>query len=152
MNGDHVTLIEPNGVQRTKSLTSRGMSIGRGEDNDLVIGYAAVSRYHTQVTSDQGYYYVTDLNSGNGTYLDSDRLAPNQPTLWNPRQILRVGDVQIHLEQSALAGSRSETFVGWFAEQDNEPQRSGAIKWLLATVAIALIIVALILLVFFLTA
>ena len=43
MTGDHVTLIEPNGVQRTKSLTSRGMSIGRGEDNDLVVGYAAAS-------------------------------------------------------------------------------------------------------------
>jgi predicted component of type VI protein secretion system len=151
MTGDHVTLIEPNGVQRTKSLTSRGMSIGRGEDNDLVVGYAAVSRYHAQVTSDQGYYYVTDLNSGNGTYLDSDRLAPNQPTLWNPRQVLRVGDVQIHLEQSGLADSHSETFVGWFAEQD-KPKRSGAIKWLLVTVAIAFIIVALILLVFFLTA
>jgi predicted component of type VI protein secretion system len=146
MNSDHVTIIEPNGVQRTKPITPRGMSIGRGDENDLVISYAAVSRAHALITYDQGRYHVVDLNSGNGTYLDQTRLAPNTPTVWRPGQTLHIGDAILHLEQSASADSGSETFVGWFP--DDERRRAGqtsgsAIKWFLIALAIVLLVVAL---------
>jgi predicted component of type VI protein secretion system len=99
MNQDQITIIEPNGVQRTRPLTVRGLTIGREASNDLLISYDRVSRRHAQVIFDQGYYYVIDLNSANGTYLGNNRLAPNEPTVWVPGTPLSIGDVLIHLGQ-----------------------------------------------------
>lgn len=98
-----LTVFEPNGVQRTRPLTPRGLTIGRGTDNDLQIAYDMVSRRHAWVTFEGGYYYVTDLNSANGTYLGNIRLTPNEPTLWTPGTPLRVGDVFIQIGQSETA-------------------------------------------------
>ncbi len=100
MSQHSITIIEPNGVQRTRPLTMRGLTIGRGTDNDLVISYNNVSRYHTQILFDNGHYYVADLNSANGTYLGNARLAPSESTLWTPGTPLSIGGVLIHLKQS----------------------------------------------------
>ncbi len=100
MSQNSITIIEPNGVQRSRPLTMQGLTIGRGTDNDLVINYNNVSRYHAQILFDNGYYYVLDLNSANGAYLGNARLAPNEPALWSPGTPLGIGGVLIHLKQS----------------------------------------------------
>ena len=55
--------------------------VGRSEGN-LLVTAPSVSRKHLQVTFDPGSqsYYVTDLNSSNGTSLNGVRLTPMQPT------------------------------------------------------------------------
>jgi pSer/pThr/pTyr-binding forkhead associated (FHA) protein len=103
MNGDQLIILEPNGVKRTKPITPQGLTIGRGNDNDLAITYANVSRNHALIAFDGGRYYVTDLNSANGTYLGNERLEPNTPTLWMAGRSLRIGPVSITLEQTAGA-------------------------------------------------
>jgi predicted component of type VI protein secretion system len=147
MSGDRVTILEPNGVQRTKPLTFRGLNIGRGDENDLVIGYTAVSRNHALVTYNQGRYYVTDLNTGNGTYLGEDRLVPNTPTLWAPGRALRIGDVLMHLEHTGDADPKAETFAGLLPAGDQEGgehDTRGALKWLLGAVVLAVLLVVVI--------
>ncbi len=99
MQQDQITIIEPNGVERTRPISPPGLTIGRGHDNMLALGYDLISRYHAQVTFEGGRYYVTDLNSANGTYLGKNRLTPNMPTAWKPGQPLRVGEVIIQLQQ-----------------------------------------------------
>jgi hypothetical protein len=49
--------------------------IGRGTDNDLVINSIQVSRHHAQISQEGGRYYLTDLNSTNGTCLDGNRIS-----------------------------------------------------------------------------
>jgi hypothetical protein len=49
--------------------------IGRGTDNDLVIDSIQVSRHHAQIKQQGGRYYLTDLNSTNGTCLDGNRIS-----------------------------------------------------------------------------
>lgn len=99
MQQDQITIIEPNGVERTRPISPGGLTISRGHDNMLALGYDLISRYHAQVTFEGGRYYVTDLNSANGTYLGKNRLTPNMPTVWKPGQPLRVGEVIIQLQQ-----------------------------------------------------
>jgi predicted component of type VI protein secretion system len=127
-----IIIKEPNGVQRAMPLTPRGVTIGRGTDNNLILNYPITSRYHAQVTFDGNYYYVTDLNSGNGTFLDDVQLSPHEPVVWMPGMSLRIGDVLVLLEisqyqaqpQQAAAAPRSsggghrdrqntETIAGW---------------------------------------
>jgi pSer/pThr/pTyr-binding forkhead associated (FHA) protein len=162
MNGDRITTIEPNGVKRTRPITARGLVIGRGSDCELAIAYAAVSRYHAQITFDRGRYYVTDLNSANGTYLGNNRLEPNMPTVWMPGQALRIGDVFIHLEQLTSTTSKAEaraepeaelvlrtetdTLVGVFPEADRERNGKGksrSLVWVLIALVVSLCLVAL---------
>lgn len=140
---------EPNGVQRSRPITLRGLTIGRGDENDLVLNYGAASRSHALVTFNQGRYYVIDLGSANGTYLGDARLDPNLPTLWTPGQPLRIGEVLIRLQvqQMQAQDAGSETFVGWRPEAGPAPaKRPGwgqAARWILVALAIALILAAL---------
>jgi VWFA-related protein len=55
--------------------------IGRSEGT-LIIQDPNISRKHARITYDnvQGAYFITDLNSSNGTRLNAQRLAPGQPT------------------------------------------------------------------------
>ena len=94
-----VVVKEPNGVQRTVPLTAQGLTIGRSPDNDLVINYPITSRHHAQITSGGGNFYVTDLDSGNGTFMGDVRLTPNEATIWALGIPVRIGDVLLQLEQ-----------------------------------------------------
>lgn len=69
-------------------------SIGRAEENDLVIRDPSVSRYHARMELDAGICTLTDLDSGNGTFVNGERIAGEK---W-----LRPGDV--------LSFARSEEF------------------------------------------
>lgn len=56
------------------------MSVGKSTDKaDIVIaGNLAVSRVHAQIIWKEQKYYVRDLESANGTFLNNERLAPNE--------------------------------------------------------------------------
>lgn len=51
------------------------ITIGRGQDNDIVINDPQISRNHLQlIQKDDGTVSVVDLNSSNGTYVNGHRL------------------------------------------------------------------------------
>lgn len=60
------------------SLTvSDSLSIGRGSDNDVVLGSKEVSRNHAQLSVLNGQLYVKDLGSSNGTFINNERVEDN---------------------------------------------------------------------------
>ena len=61
------------------------MTIGRNPDNDVCIDDTVVSSYHARIITRNGRSYVYDLNSTNGTFVNS-RLASKQ-------RLLKHGDV-----------------------------------------------------------
>ncbi len=150
MSGDRIIVTEPNGVQRSRPMAAWGMSIGRGDDNDLVISYGTVSRKHAVVTAERGRYYVTDLNSTAGTFVDNVKLEPNKPVAWLPGHVLRVGDVMIQLEQSVVTDARAETFHG-VALSDTmqkgavvKPEKDNrALVWIIVAVVVICLLVGL---------
>lgn len=61
------------------SLTvSDSLSIGRGSDNDVVLGSKQVSRNHALLSVLNGMLYIKDLQSSNGTFVNSVRIESNQ--------------------------------------------------------------------------
>ncbi|PNK61115.1 FHA domain-containing protein [Psychrobacter sp. FDAARGOS_221] len=55
------------------------LSVGRGTDNDVVLGSKEVSRNHAKLdVLDDGSLTVTDLGSSNGTFVNEKQLAANQ--------------------------------------------------------------------------
>jgi len=60
------------------------ITIGRAAQNDLVIDEKHVSGHHAKISSNEGKFWVEDLGSTNGTFVNGTRV--NAPTF------LRVGD------------------------------------------------------------
>lgn len=59
-------------------------TIGRDESVDLRLHGELASRVHAAVLLDgEGRKFLVDLKSTHGTFLGSQRLAPNQPVRWN---------------------------------------------------------------------
>lgn len=48
-------------------------TIGHGSDNDLVLDDLSVARNHCVIDEAEGKYYLNDLGSGTGTYVDGKR-------------------------------------------------------------------------------
>lgn len=48
--------------------------LGRTNNNEIVIKDPYVSKNHLKLVKDEGNYYLEDLNSANGTYVNGDKL------------------------------------------------------------------------------
>jgi len=71
------------------------VSLGRGDDNDIVIPHASVSRTHARLLRRNGAYELTDLNSTNGSFID-DRQIRGSAVVSTGSQ-LRLGDIRFVL-------------------------------------------------------
>ena len=67
-------------VKGTQSAFAFGVTIGRTENNDVVLRNEDVSRFHAYVQTAKGGYTLADADSKNGTFIDGVRLSPNKPT------------------------------------------------------------------------
>ena len=65
-------------IKEQWTLAKPQTSIGRWEDNDIVVDDRWVSRYHAQVRREGERYVLVDLDSKNGTRINSRRIA--EPT------------------------------------------------------------------------
>ena len=68
------------------------ISLGRHGDNDIVIKDPYISKEHFQIVEDEGKYYLEDLNSSNGTYLNEDMVL-DVAKLMNG-DIIRIGQIE----------------------------------------------------------
>lgn len=68
--------------------------IGKKLDgNDYCIqGNNTVSRMHAQILKEQDNYFLSDLNSTNGTYTDNQRLAPQTPAMLQNGTVIHISN------------------------------------------------------------
>jgi Tol biopolymer transport system component/tRNA A-37 threonylcarbamoyl transferase component Bud32 len=102
---DRITILAPDHTTRSLPVKPGGFTIGRGPDNDLVLGHERVSRHHARVDFDGSEYRVTDMDSTNGTFLGEVKLLPGVPEVWTPDKPLHVGKTWLRLERAISAGS-----------------------------------------------
>ncbi len=96
-------VLDENGQeQNSLAITTRGVMIGRGADNVVVLADTLVSRNHLRLDWDGQRVTVTDLGAGNGTFLSNRQLTPHAPTEWTADDWLRVGAYWLYLQPAAL--------------------------------------------------
>jgi pSer/pThr/pTyr-binding forkhead associated (FHA) protein len=91
-------------VHPAVTLTRRGVSVGRQRDNDVMLLDKQVSRHHLRIDWDGQQATVTDLGTGNGTWLNGTRLPERLPQPWTPGTDLTVGPFWLRLDVSGAAG------------------------------------------------
>lgn len=65
--------------EETILLREETLYVGKHRDQaDIILDQEGISRLHAKVEKRDGGYFVTDLNSTNGTFVDGERLEANQ--------------------------------------------------------------------------
>ncbi len=73
------------------------LTFGRDAKNEVVLDMPNVSRFHAQVTRVGRRYYVTDLHSVNGTFVNDKRVTGN---VWlEPQDTIRISGYRLVLGQ-----------------------------------------------------
>jgi zeaxanthin epoxidase len=73
-------------------ITSQaGLTVGRSEDCQVVLDAPSVSARHAQLIKDSGDFWVTDLGSQEGTWLNGQRLRANNRTRVVPGDEIEFG-------------------------------------------------------------
>jgi hypothetical protein len=96
----NVLLIRSGGGREgeTIDLNVDVLTIGRSPHSDLFLDDVTVSRHHARVLRDEGGFWVEDLNSLNGTYVNRKRIE--QHRLYDGDE-LQIGKFKLaFLEQS----------------------------------------------------
>jgi len=93
MNRLRVTIGLPEPM--TFRLAGTRLSVGRTEDNDIVLPHPTVSSHHATLMWDGETYRLTDLDSKNGTMVNGELVTGAD---LRPGTVLRFGDVQAMFE------------------------------------------------------
>jgi len=73
-NAASVVVVDPSGRRSTVAIESLPFRIGRQAGNQLVMRDNRASRVHAQIIREGGDYWIEDLNSRHGTYVNGARI------------------------------------------------------------------------------
>jgi HD-GYP domain-containing protein (c-di-GMP phosphodiesterase class II) len=99
---------------RTYDLKREVLQLGR--EGEIQVLDALASRQHAEVFAIGDMYFVRDLDSRNGTYINEERLDPDDQALLRVGDLIRIGTTQIVFEDVASEAEEPE-FVG---EEDED--------------------------------
>lgn len=68
--------------------------IGQGIESDIVIRKDTISRFHARIVCENEEYYLEDLNSTNGTYINEEMLPYKERRKLNMNDSIRFADVK----------------------------------------------------------
>jgi hypothetical protein len=75
-------------------LEKRALQIGHSEDSDIVIAKDTISRYHARIECADFEFFLEDLNSTNGTFVNEEQLAYKEKRKLKTNDIIRFADVK----------------------------------------------------------
>jgi len=99
------------------------LSVGRGSDNDVVLGSKAVSRNHAVLSVLNAELYVKDLDSSNGTFVNEQRIEANKSVLLTAED--KLGFASFEFQVMALATEnleQSATDLAAKKPEEREPE------------------------------
>ncbi len=86
----HLTVIKGYNKGEVFPLEEDEVIIGRGEENDIVLNIAEISRTHSVLTRGEEGYIIKDLDSTNGTFVDKKKVG--EKYLLKPDDTIMLGD------------------------------------------------------------
>ncbi len=69
---------------------------GRTNTCDIELPSKSISRKHSEITRELTDFYLTDLRSGNGTFLNNKKLKPLEKNLLRSADVIKMEEFEIH--------------------------------------------------------
>ncbi len=88
---------------------ARSITLGRSARADVVLDDPSVSRMHARLSRVSGSWVIVDLTSKQGTYVNSARLEPGDPTPLDVGDLVRIGPWTFRARTSETPGSTITT-------------------------------------------
>lgn len=103
-NGEPLVLVALGGPEAGRRwLLGAGVTtIGRDAACDICLLHTSVSRMHAQIVRQRTGFFISDLQSSNGTLLNGQPLAA--PTMLTPGDVLCVGEIELRCEAAVASG------------------------------------------------
>ena len=99
-----VSWFDRNHILQKQATFSGHFTVGRSPDNDFVIASPSVSRNHFEVRRENGNWWIEDLQSSNGTYVNQNLIE--QRCLLELPVIVALGNFQILLRIETAPSTR----------------------------------------------
>jgi eukaryotic-like serine/threonine-protein kinase len=106
----YITL--PDGTKQEAVLPGYPVIIGKAPGTDILINDSGVSRQHANIRLQNSQYYISDLGSLNGVYVNNRKLAQDEACPLNNGDKVQLGRVKInfHLEEVPTGAVKSDAF------------------------------------------
>ncbi|MBL7132555.1 MAG: FHA domain-containing protein [Phycisphaerae bacterium] len=88
-------LIKGNPKGKTVEVPEGTLTVGRAEDSDLIIASTRISRKHCEIVNDAGGLVIKDKGSGNGTYVNTQKITQQR---LDPGDEVRIGPLTFVVE------------------------------------------------------
>ena len=72
--------------------------VGRDPSCEICVEDINISRQHFHITKKDDTYFITDLGSSNGTYVDDQLLKPRQPSPLKSGAVISVLEIEMYFE------------------------------------------------------
>lgn len=103
-------------------IEKKEIKIGREPGNDIIIPQESVSAFHATIKYENGYFYLEDQRSLNGTYLNNKKIQPNQPIR------LKSGDrITFDINKFIFILPHQEPIGRTKLKQNGSPQTGGTV-------------------------
>ncbi len=97
----------PTGKDLSNEFDASSITVGRSNKCDFIVPDESLSRSHAQLEVVGGDFFVTDLGSSNGVFLDGNRIPAHTKVKFNSYQQLSIGSLDFQIEDTTDAVSIS---------------------------------------------
>lgn len=110
--GGELALIQGPGAGQTFLLTGTEAVLGREPGSTILLADNSVSRRHARVVSQNNAWFISDLNSANGTMLNGMRLGQVTIAL-KPGDVIQIGPFVMRYQDGM---ARTQAFTGQYVQ------------------------------------
>jgi hypothetical protein len=103
-----ITLTLLNGSKLVHSSELSSVLIGRSEAAQFRIPDPGLSRQHALIENESGSFFVTDLGSSNGVFIDGQRIAASTKTSFSSFQTLSLGPLECLVSESDSVAKKTD--------------------------------------------
>ncbi len=111
LNRDTIQVLSQGKTSLSIPVKPGGMVIGRGDDCDIHLDDVKVSRNHARIEFDGSTYYIIDLDSTNGTFIENTRLLPGVREPWPPEKAIHISSYWLRLVRAQPQGADRQPAV-----------------------------------------
>jgi len=111
----HIT--QPDGKNVIYSLKNNEITLGRKDENEIVIPEGQVSRVHSKITKKEDGYYVADMGSYNGTKVNGE---PIKEALLNEGDVIRISKTTLVFSESKKRAKQKPAADGLSLKNNEE--------------------------------